>query len=252
MSKKILISLVLIFAFVIFAGLSLPSCSKNKTTSETTETTTAVLPSEPLVTADATSMDATITTNYEAADAMAKKWQSNAQLYLVSVKLPQDLSLNNSTQTYTYGSTSLLNDWWTYSLSESTGKYVRAIIPKEDYLGDVTKSIDKQYWRTNYVEAFQIAEANGGSTFRSSNPNASIILTLSHSEPKSWLWWLVEYKTGTGNDLKIRINPNDKNVVDETGAIITSGNTYNNPTSTTTPTAYPATTTTTPTTYPTY
>lgn len=245
--KKSLFIIVLCFCFIIFAGLSFPSCSKNKTTSDSTSTPTAILPSEPLSTVDALSLDATITANYQAAETMAKKWKADATLYMDSVKLPQDLSLNGATQTFTYGSPSDTANWWTYSYSEATGKYVRALIPKEDYLGDVTTAIDKRYWRTNYVEAFQIAEANGGTAFREANPNTNIILTLSQSQPKGWLWWVVDYKTTDGNNLKVRINPNDKTVVDESGNIVANGNTYNSSTatSTSTTTTYPTSTTTT-------
>lgn len=250
--KKSLLVIVLIFAFVIFAGLSLPSCSKKETAPEPTETTSLVtLPSEPLATVDATSIDSAITAIYDGAETKAKAWKPDAKLYLVSVKLPSDLSLNTSTQTYTYGSSGVPDDWWTYSYAESTGKYVRALIPKEDYLGDVTKLIDKNYWRTNYVEAFQIAEINGGSAFRQANDNVTIILTLSQGEPKGWLWWLVEYKAINGNNLKIRINPSNKTVVDETGTVITSEITSPTTTATTTagttmPTPTFSVTTTTP------
>lgn len=239
MFKKFLVFFVLVFSFVIFAGLSFPSCSKNDTATPETTETGAVLPSEPLAAADVTSLDSTITGVYEGAEAKAKEWKSDANLYLVSVKVPSDLSLNSSTLTYAYGSTNVPNDWWTYSWSEATNKYVRALVPKEDYLGEIASPINRQYWRTNYVEAFQIAQANGGATFRKANKNATVVLSLSQSEPKGWLWWTVEYKTGSGDSLKVRINPNDKTVVDDNGNVISASSTYGNTATT------PAATTTT-------
>lgn len=229
MGKKISIVLV-VAAIFLFNGLSLPFCSSDEEEGAIEETVspspTVTLNDEPLITVDAMGYDATLTANYEQAEAQASAWNKDAQLMMVSVKLPQDLSLNNSTETYTYGSENAPYYWWTYSLSEATGKTVRALVNKEDYLGTNVKPISKNYWRTNYIEAFQIADNYGGKEFRQNNQNVSVNLTLSVSEPKEWLWWLVEYKTPLGESLSVRINPNDQTIVDETGEVVTTGSTY--------------------------
>lgn len=233
MNKKILISLSCL-SIVFLTGLSLPSCG-NKTNTDTSATSSATstpsstvtLNSAPLDTVDATTFDASVTATYDKAEADAKAWKSNAELVMVSVKLPSDLSLNNATQTYTYGSSDETKYWWTYSYAEQTTKYVRALVYREDYLGSTLKAIPKNYWRTNYVEAFQIAQnSGGGADFMANNQNVSVTETLSVSDPKGYLWWLVEYTTPLGNNLSVRINPNDRTIVDETGTIIATGKAY--------------------------
>lgn len=253
MNKKILISLACL-SIVFLTGLSFPSCNNKNTQTSTTETATSTptstitLNSSPLDTVDATTFDASITATYDKAEADAKSWKSNAELVMVSVKLPSDLSLNQATQTYTYGSSDETKYWWTYSYSEQTTKYVRALVYREDYLGSSLKAIPKNYWRTNYVEAFQIAQnSGGGADFIANNQNVSVTETLAVSDPKGYLWWLVEYTTPLGNNLSVRINPNDRTIVDETGTIITTGKAYTPETTyttidSTTATATPTTT----------
>lgn len=228
MNKKISIVLV-VLAIFLFNGLTLPFCSKDEeTTTEPSPSPTSIitLNDAPLATVDPTAYDAQLTANYEQSQASATAWNKDAQLVMVSVKLPSDLSLNNATETFTYGSPSDVYYWWTYSLSESSGKTVRALVNKEDYLGTNVKPISINYWRTNYIEAFQIADNNGGKEFRQNNQNVTVSETLSVSEPKGWLWWLVEYKTPLGESFSVRINPNDQTIVGESGEVITSGTVY--------------------------
>lgn len=228
MNKSLLI-LSLVFLVVVLNGLTLPFCSKEEEEpiiEEIEIAPTITLNDEPLVMADSMNYDATITANFEQAEISALAWQKDAQLMLVSVKLPSDLSLNNSTNTFTYGSENVFDYWWTYSLAESSGKTVRALVNKDDYLGNNVKPINKTYWRTNYIEAFQIADNYGGKEFRQNNPNTAISLTLSVSEPKGWLWWLVEYKTPLGENFSVRINPNDQTIVNESGEVVTTGSVY--------------------------
>lgn len=227
MNRKIAI-ICAIFVITVFTGLNIPFCSKDTdATTQTTETTdSVVLNDAELVTIDAASIDPTITANFESADKEAKAWKGDAKLIMVSAKLPTDLSNSNSTLTYTYGSDSEPNWWWTYSYSETTGKAVRAMVMKDDYLGKDIKELPKQYWRTNYIEAFQIAENYSGNEFRKNNPDSQVTITLSVSEPKGWLWWLVEYNSSNGQSSSVRINPSDKTIVDEQGQTIQTSNDY--------------------------
>ncbi len=225
--KKFTLALLML-TFIMLSGLSWPSCG-GKSSSDTSPTPepsqTITLNEAPLDTVDAITLEPSLLANLDASAQEAKKWKGNAQIMMVSVKLPLDLSLNNSTETYTYGSADETNYWWTYSLSEQTGKFVRALVYKDDYLGKEMTPINLQYWRTNYVEAFQIAENYQGKQFRSNNSNVTVNLTLSVSEPKNWLWWLVEYKSEDGNSYSVRINPNDRTIADEAGQTIQAGET---------------------------
>lgn len=233
--KTIFYSILLILLVATVTGLG---CKKKTTEEQPSQTPTATSTATTLDLTNAlpTSLDELITTNYNLAKQKVLDWHSDATIYVLTIKLPQSLELNNATETYTFGSATDAQSWWTISIAEKTGKIIRAIIPKEDYFGNSLKPMNTYFWKTNYLEAFQLAEKNGGKTFRDSNQDAEVTLTLSHSEPKGWLWWTVEYKTNTGSNLKIRINPFDRTIVDESGNIITSGTTQTttNNTSTTT------------------
>jgi hypothetical protein len=205
------------------------------TTTDTTSQTTATtnLATTNLTNVAATSVDDLITSNYNIAKSKAQNWQSDAVLVNITVKLARNLAVNQATETYVFGSAQDGKNWFSFSISEQSSKYIRAVIPKEDYLGTSIKPINSSYWKMNYPKAFQLAEQNGGSTFRTNNTNSDVVTTLSQSEPKGWLWWQVEYKSAdTGNKLVVKINPSDGTVVDESGnPLSTSAST---PTTTTT------------------
>ena len=200
--------------------LLLGGCSSKKDTTTSSSATTPSVTEQSastLKSASATTFDTPIANAVSTAQTKAKLWQDDAVLHYVSVEIPSDLVLNTATDTYVYGSSKDQADWWTYSLSEKSSKAIRAIIPKEDYLGSSISPINTQYWKMNYVEAFQLADANGGSDFRSKHSDAKITLYLSHRDPNQWLWWTVEYKTPAGDLFTLLVNPNRGEVVDTTG-----------------------------------
>lgn len=164
---------------------------------------------------DPTAFDEAIQANYRAAETKVKAWQQDAVLYHVSARLPADLDLGKVTEVYTYGTATDAYNWWTYNISGKTGKAVRAIIPKEDYLGTTLQPIPLRFWQSNYIEAFQLAEANGGADFRASHSDASVTINLLVTDPSNYLWWSVEYESATSEPFKILINPATKEVFSE-------------------------------------
>lgn len=208
--------LLLLLLLFTLTGLS---CNLFK--KKTTETTTTATTTPALLAAETSSIDSIFKANLEQAKTKAKDWKTDALLSAVNIKLPKSLETNKAIETFIFGSASDTANWWTFAISENSGKFVRAIVPKEDYLSEVTKPIDTNYWKINYLEALQIAEANGGKTFREANQDVQITLTFGQTQPKGWLWWLAEYKTETGESLKVRINASDKSVVDESGNAVT-------------------------------
>lgn len=170
-----------------------------------------------------TSQDADIKANVELADQKAKLWSATAALHYVDIKLPANFELGKSVETYVYGSTSDAYNWWVITISDLTGKSVRALIPKEDYLGTSYPTLTRQYWKMNYVEALQLADSAGGSEFRSSHPDASVRLNLAVKEPKNYLWWTVEYTSATSEPYRLLVNPVTKEVVSETGQALKNG-----------------------------
>lgn len=153
-----------------------------------------------------------VAVNLAKAEEKVKAWHSNAQLYSVSVKLPSNLAVGQATEVYTFGSVDDVYNWWTLNISTKTDKSVRAIIPKEDFLGTNLSPIPRQHWKMNYVEAFQLAEANGGTEFRALHPDSTISVNLAVGQPNNYLWWSVEYDSGNAQSKKILVNPSTKQV----------------------------------------
>lgn len=217
---------------ILFMAISLTGAScGNSTTSVPTQSPTATSSTtsnaQNLTNVATTVASASFDANYKLAQDKAKIWKSDAELVYVSVKLPISLEVGNTTTSFTFGSKSDADNWWNISISEKTGKYIRAIIPKADYLGTAQKTVDTSFWKINYLEAFQIAEKNGGQAFRQANQDVEATVTLAKSDPKGWTWWLVEYKTPTGSITKVRINPGDKSVVDDTGNVVSTSTNSN-------------------------
>jgi hypothetical protein len=134
------------------------------------------------------------------------------------VKLPSDFALNRATETYTYGSASDAYNWWTIVFSAKTSKSVRALIPKEDYLGTTVPTIDTKFWKSNFVDALQLAEVNGGSDYRDNHDSVDVSINLAVGQPKHFLWWNIEYSSSSGDPLKILINPATKEILSTTAS----------------------------------
>jgi hypothetical protein len=215
------------------------------TTQSTTGTSTTPTVSD-LTTLAPTSFDSDLAAHYAQGLAAAKIWHPDAVVSYVSVALGTSLAPKSGKEVYVFGSAGDLDNWYTYSVSQDTGKSVRAIIPKADYLGDKITPINTAYWLMNYVQALQLAEQNGGATFRIANPNPQITVTLSNRTPRGWLWWTVDYRTAgtTSKSLALLINPNLGGVSDEQGNVLVPDR--GAAATSTTTTAPPASSTTTP------
>ena len=228
------IVLMLTLSVLLLTGLS---CSKQQTavqetttpTPTSTETTTAF----DLSTVEPGTISTGFATNFASAKEKATAWKGDAKLMNLTIKLPKDLSLNSATLTFVFGSESDPDYWFTLTLSESSGKYVRALIPKTDYLGTaINTPVAEKYWLSNYLQAFQIAETYAGKTIRETYPNTEVVITLQAAEPKNWLWWLVEYKN-TSATTRVRISPYDLTIVDDLGNVVSSSTSSSSSTTTT-------------------
>ncbi len=219
---------LIIASSVLLSGCSLPRFGtstklESVTSTATSSTETAAQPAAPaLKAASPTTFDQPIAAALGAAQERARAWQSDAVLSYVSVELPADLAVTAATDTYVFGSNKDSTNWFTYSFAEATAKSIRAIIPKDDYLGSTVSPINSSYWKMNYVEAFQLADANGGADFRTKHPDARVTLYLSHRAPNQWLWWTVQYKAAATTILTLLVNPNQGEVIDSGGKQLVS------------------------------
>lgn len=200
-----------------FAGLSL-NCKKTDTTTTPTPSASEKPTSEQkndLTNVDPSSFSSEISANLETAKQKAAQWQGDAVLYSASAKITSSLDPEDVIEVYTFGTPAQASYWWTISISTRSKNYVRAIIPKEDYLGSSLVPVRAQFWKISYVEAFQVAEKNGGSDWRGKQTqDYQITATLAHGEPKGYLYWTVEYRNNLGTEKKaVQIDANSGEVI---------------------------------------
>ncbi len=238
----VVMCLVVIPFFLTGCGLKKSDTTTSGTKSSPTPTgligasSTLTTNQSTYLTVEPASLDSALSERLAEADQKAKIWRNDAQLVHFSAKFGAGYKIDAVTETYSYGSPTEAYDWWTYTISQKTGKKVRALIPREDYLGSTMAVIPKNHWKANYIEAFQLAENNGGSQYRAANPDAQVTASLSVGEPKSFLWWSVEYSSESAEALKILVNPSTKEVTSATGQAIAS------PAAATSPNSSPKTT----------
>jgi len=224
-NKKSLFLLAFLIILVVAGfGIYLLTTKKKSTQgqperpSETTTagTTTENETQEDLSNIDPTSVDSAIKKNLDLATQKALEWRQDAVLVYVQVKLTS-LEPNTGTETYVFDSPSVPNLHFTFTISQQSKRFIRAVIPVEDYLGSGLLPIDQKYWKLNYVSALQTAEKEGGKDFRDKYLNWTIELNLNRGEPKNWLYWTVDYKIEGGETLSVKINPYSGEVVKEGG-----------------------------------
>ncbi len=146
---------------------------------------------------------------------LAASWQDDAVFTAYNFNVPANLSPNSVVETFIFGSAKDADNWWTCSV-DSKGKTLRAIIPKDDYLGSNLSPISEQYLKISYSEALKTADDKGGIVFKSQYPDNSEVLTMTQSAPNNWLWYVIEFKS-TDKNQKIRISANDGNIYDDNG-----------------------------------
>lgn len=230
MQRKVILISALVLLPVFITGCSLKPASNN-TAQQTGQTPVATgqagtpnpQSGTTYLNVDPRSADAVLNENFQQAETKSKLWQKNARFTHFSAKFPVDFQLGTITETYTYGADEEAYNWWTLTISGKTGKSVRAIIPKEDFLGTSYPAIPTQFWKTNYIDALQLAEVNGGSQYRAVNAGTEVTASLAVGQPKNYLWWTVEYSAPAGEALSILVNPATKEVFDANGQPIGIG-----------------------------
>jgi len=149
-----------------------------------------------LTNADPVDFDEFAKEEYAIARSKAEEVDANNKLSAIIVELPSTLALNSGSDRYVFSSTKDTTNNWVITLDQLTLNYIRATIPKTDYLGEVIE-IDTTLWKYNFVTALQLAESNGGKEWREDNTLESAILTLKHGEPQNFLSWTIEYDGGS-------------------------------------------------------
>ncbi|MFA7243860.1 MAG: hypothetical protein WC080_01030 [Patescibacteria group bacterium] len=184
----------------------------NKEAAEAKKITDAAQIITNLTNIDPKDYDELVKAEYQKAVTNATAADPNNAFSALVVELPGDLALNSGNDRFVFTSPDNAANNWTITFSELTGNFIRAIIPKSDYLGEL-KPVNTNLWKFQYVTAIQIAEQNGGKTFRENNSLTGVTLTLKHGDPNNWLAWTVEYNSKDNKFVK-QVDANSGKTID--------------------------------------
>ncbi len=213
MAKKSYKYILLVLAIVLLTGLSGCSGGDSEQATDSTdqtnqqdstqdqntdqdsdqETETEAQTGENLLTIDGDTVEPNQREKLDFANKKSQQWQSNAKLVAVQVEIPSSLREDSVSTRYIYSSPSVNYYYWTIAISADNTSYIRALIPKEDYLSSNLDIILNDFWKINYAEALQIADENGGSDWREANALGQVSLVLSRGQPNNYHYWNVEY-----------------------------------------------------------
>jgi len=192
--------------------------SKKTDTPAAEQTTEAAVDETPkiinLTNLDPVDFDSVLKGNLATADTKAKEVNKDYKLADIEIEIGKSLQPEATIIRYVYNLEPASTDNWVISFSQDTGNFIRSLIPSDDYLGR-PKHIDTTLWKFNYVTALQLAEKNGGLTYRENNSDfSSVTLSLRHTGVKGWLIWSVVYKSES-NSFSVQIDANSGDKVTE-------------------------------------
>lgn len=210
--------ILLLLASIAFLTFALARNVKNKTDNKASVTQeNKALSISNLTNINPNDYDSIIKNEYALANLRSKESNSGNELSAIDIEIAPDLMPSSVISRYVFSASNDQTNNWTMTFSEVNTNFIRATIPKEDYIGSLT-AINTKLWKFNFVTSLQIAEKNGGMKWRETNELASIRITLRHVEPKNWLLWLVQYKND-GSSLLIKIDANSGRVVDDSDSL---------------------------------
>jgi len=201
---------IFILALIVSIGWFLLSPKKNNPSNTNTQATSSSSSSQTkisnLTNLDPADFDSLVKTEYALATEKAEAQNPANKLTGIQIKINADMDPESVETIYVF--TSAVNDVnnWVITLAGQNQNYVRALIPKEDFFGNADP-INTELWKYNFVTALQLAEKNGGSTWREQNTLLGIVLTLKHTGTNNWLLWTVSY-TGEKENYTIQLDAN--------------------------------------------
>lgn len=176
--------------------------SGNKKPAEESVTKTEVVSN--LTNIDAKSQDATLKKEYALANEKAVAANPGNKIAKIETTIGSSLQVEDVSTRYIFVSDSDKANNWLITISLASQNFIRALIPKEDYAGDLLP-IDLKNWKFSYISALQYAEKEGGLDWRESNTLKSVSISLRQSTAETAVW-TVEY-TGDTNNFSVSIDP---------------------------------------------
>jgi len=212
--SPIILIIVVVAIFSVIGWAYYDNWQTKKSQEKATATQTATeQPVSNLTNVDPTDFDSAVKKEFALANEKAAAVNPNYKLSTIEVEIDKDLLPESTNTRYVFSAPDDTLNNWMITISQVSGNYIRALVPKTDYLGS-PELINTSLWKYNYVTALQLAEQNGGLDWREKNTLSSLKLTLRHSGTNNWLLWIVEY-TGVDSNLTVKLDANSGKVVTE-------------------------------------
>ena len=209
--QPIFYGLLVLAIIVTFAWTAIANKIKAGKTAKTTETTQTVTKISNLTNADPSDFDSITQSEFASANTKATAVQADNVISAIEVDLTSSLQATDVNTRYVYTAKSDTANNWMITISAASSNFIRATIPKADYLGNLT-AINTKLWKYNYVTALQLAEKNGGLDWRGKKTLSGIKLTLANSGTNI-LVWTVEYDAADNSNLTVTLDANSGKVI---------------------------------------
>ena len=199
-----------LLAIAIIVTIAISIVSNRKASTPTTTTTNTTTQVSNLTNMDPTDFDSSTKNEYALAASKATVANSGNKIALIEVNLDKDMLPTNVSTRYAFVAPTDANNNWVITITG--GNFIRALIPKEDYLGSLT-AFDTKLWKYNYVTALKLAEKNGGLTWRENNTLLAVKLTLRNVGTTSQLAWNIQYLSSDAN-FTVKFDANSGKLLD--------------------------------------
>jgi hypothetical protein len=209
--QPIFYGLLVLAIIVTFAWTAIANKIKTSKTAKTTTTTQVTTKISNLSNADPSDFDSITQSEFSSANTKAIADRPDNVISAIEVDLTTSLQATDVNTRYVYTAKSDTTNNWMITISAASGNFIRATIPKADYLGNLT-AINTKLWKYNYVTALQLAEKNGGLDWRSKKTLSGIKLTLANSGTNI-LVWTVEYDSTDNSNLTVTLDANSGKVI---------------------------------------
>lgn len=199
-NRRRIIFIAIAVLIVVILGWGYYANKKSSQQKTATKPTVAVISN--LTNLDPSDFDSAVKSEYALANSKATEVDPNYKISEIEVNLDKNLLVDSINTRYIFFSPSDTQNNWMITIAATTGNYIRALVPKADYAGDIIP-FDTGLWKYNYVTALQLAEKAGGLNWRNQNTISAVKLTLKKADANNLLAWTVEYNGENGNKIII-------------------------------------------------
>jgi hypothetical protein len=179
---------------IIWSFVSNKNSATDTANDQTTSGDTVQFTTPSLINSEPSDVDNTVKDEVAAATKFALEFNPEFKLSVIEILIGSNLQQDSIVTRYAFSTTKDVRNNWVYTTNQSDGSFIRALIPKADYLGDIVP-INASLWKYNYVSALQKADKSGGSDWRSKNTLLDITATLKESADLKKLYWTISYRS---------------------------------------------------------